>query len=63
MKISILMMFVLMCITSTLTYHDGAREESCYDQLVNHTGSIGLDCIVGSHAELPLLLSNQGGGG
>ena len=43
-------MFELMCITPTLaySYRDGAREESCYNHLVNHTGSIGLDCIVGS---------------
>ena len=47
MKISIFVMFELMCITPTLAYRDGAREESCYDHLVNHTGAIGLDCIVG----------------
>ena len=47
MKILIVMMFELICITPTLAYREGAKEESCYDHLVNHTGAIGLDCIVG----------------
>ena len=38
---------VSLCFVSVHAFRDGAREESCYDHLVNHTGAIGLDCIVG----------------
>ena len=53
-KISLLAFFILLsilaitCMTPSYAYRDGAREESCYDHLVNHTGAIGLDCIVGT---------------
>ena len=48
MKLTPLMIIILLLsITPTFAYRDGAREESCYDHLVNHTGAIGLDCIVG----------------
>ena len=47
-KLLIVVMLALMCITPTLAYRSGARVESCYDHLVNHTGAIGLNCTVGT---------------
>ena len=44
---SLLTILTIAFFTPLSAYRDGAREESCYDHLVNHPDSFTLDCVPG----------------